>query len=64
MGSGHARTREEQILGLARNAIGQIEDWMVEQRKENGWFDAKSTTAEAPDTGAAQAVDATNEVAG
>ncbi|CRL12395.1 hypothetical protein NIT7321_03269 [Phaeobacter italicus] len=64
VGSGHARTREEQILGLARNAIGQIEDWMVEQHKENGWFDAKSTTAEAADTGAAQAADATNEVAG
>lgn len=64
VGSGHARTREEQILGLARNAIGQIEDWMVEQHKENGWFDSKSTTAEAADTGAAPAADATNEVAG
>ena len=64
VGSGHARTREEQILGLARNAIGQIEDWMVEQHKENGWFDAKSTTAEAADAGAAPAADATNEVAG
>ncbi|NKX72069.1 hypothetical protein HGE74_08310 [Rhodobacteraceae bacterium R_SAG1] len=64
VGSGHARTREEQILGLARNAIGQIEDWMVEQHKENGWFEAKSTNAEAPDTGAAPAADATNEVAG
>jgi len=64
VGSGHARTREEQILGLARNAIGQIEDWMVEQHKENGWFDAKSTAAEATDTGAAPAADATNEVAG
>ncbi|MCA0858431.1 hypothetical protein [Phaeobacter italicus] len=64
VGSGHARTREEQILGLARNAIGQIEDWMVEQHKENGWFDAKSTTAEAADTGAAPAADATKEIAG
>jgi len=64
VGSGHARTREEQILGLARNAIGQIEDWMVEQHKENGWFDAKSTAAEAADTVAAPAADATNEVAG
>lgn len=64
VGSGHARTREEQILGLARNAIGQIEDWMVEQHKENGWFDARSTAAEAADTGAAPAADATNEVAG
>lgn len=64
VGSGHARTREEQILGLARNAIGQIEDWMVEQHKDNGWFDARATTAEAADTGAAPAADATNEVAG
>ncbi|NIZ15413.1 hypothetical protein [Phaeobacter sp. HF9A] len=39
LGSGHTRTREEQMKGLARNAVRQIEDWMVEQHQENGWFD-------------------------
>lgn len=37
-GSGHERTKEEQMQGLARNAVGQIEDWLVEQHKEKGWF--------------------------
>jgi hypothetical protein len=41
VGSGHARTREEQMLGLARNAVREIETWMEEQHKENGWFDAQ-----------------------
>ncbi|UWR42917.1 hypothetical protein K4F85_08610 [Phaeobacter inhibens] len=45
VGSGHARTREEQMLGLARNAVGQIEDWLVEQRKENGWFEPEQGSA-------------------
>ncbi|MCE8514180.1 hypothetical protein KBY22_15850 [Ruegeria pomeroyi] len=48
MGSGNARTKEEQLMGLSRNAVGEIEDWLVEQHKENGWFaprpDAESAT--------------------
>jgi len=49
VGSGHARTREEQMLGLARNAVREIEVWMAEQHQENGWFapDAPEA-AEAP----------------
>lgn len=47
VGSGHARTREEQLRGLARNAVGQIEEWMLEQHQENGWFDAAADAAEA-----------------
>ncbi|WP_405109198.1 hypothetical protein L0Z65_15930 [Phaeobacter sp. BS52] len=45
VGSGHARTREEQMRGLARNAVGQIEDWLVEQRKDNGWFEPEQSDA-------------------
>lgn len=46
VGSGHSRTREEQLRGLARNAVGQIEEWMLEQHQENGWFDDRSEGVE------------------
>lgn len=39
LGSGNTRTREEQMKGLARNAVREIEIWMEEQHKEHGWFD-------------------------
>ncbi|MFS4581232.1 hypothetical protein [Phaeobacter sp. C3_T13_0] len=59
VGSGHARTREEQMRGLARNTVGQIEDWLVEQRKENGWFaseqDKEPDRAKAPKPSSAEA---------
>ncbi len=41
IGSGYNRSKEEQMQGLSRNAIGQIEDWLVEQQEENGWFDQR-----------------------
>lgn len=44
VGSGTVRSKEEQMDGLASNAVRQIEAWLVEQRGENGWF----TRAEAP----------------
>ena len=46
VGSGHSRTKEEQLRGLARNAVGQIEEWMLEQQQENGWFDEASDAVE------------------
>lgn len=46
VGSGHSRTKEEQLRGLARNAVGQIEEWMLEQQQENGWFGEASDVAE------------------
>jgi len=39
MGSGRERTKEEQMQGLAANAMDQIGDWLVEQKKEAGWFE-------------------------
>ncbi|GHH00554.1 hypothetical protein [Pseudodonghicola xiamenensis] len=45
MGSGRERTREEQMQGLARNAVGQIEDWLVKMHKEHGWFDRREGAA-------------------
>lgn len=41
LGSGNSRTREEQMLGLARNAVREIEQWMLEKRETDGWFDPR-----------------------
>lgn len=38
IGSGHNRSKEEQLMGLSRNAVGRIEEWMLEQHLEKGWF--------------------------
>ncbi|NIZ62459.1 hypothetical protein DL239_15920 [Sedimentitalea sp. CY04] len=46
VGSGHTRSKEEQLRGLARNAVGQIEEWILEEHQTNGWFDATSETPE------------------
>ena len=44
IGTGNSRTKEDQLLGLSRNAVGEIEDWLVEEQKTNGWFDRKPGT--------------------
>ncbi len=41
VGSGYERSKEEQMQGLSRNAVAQIEKWMVEMHKEHGWFDPR-----------------------
>ena len=38
LGSGHSRTKEEQMAGLALNTALRVEDIMAEGHKENGWF--------------------------
>lgn len=47
VGSGNSRTRDQQMQGLARNAVRKIEEWMVAQHREQGWFDARSPEDEA-----------------
>jgi hypothetical protein len=44
VGSGHSRTKEEQIAGLALNIADAVEEWMAEQHKENGWFAPRAET--------------------
>ncbi len=44
LGSGHSRTKEEQIAGLSLNIADKIEEWMAEEHKENGWFDKRPDT--------------------
>lgn len=53
LGSGNTRTREEQMKGLARNAVREIEIWMEEQHKEHGWFDPDQTASGTPTAKAA-----------
>jgi len=54
IGSGRERTKEEQMMGLSRNAVGRIEEWMLEQHAANGWFAQKpgaDTSPITPDEG-------------
>ena len=51
VGSGNQRTKEEQMAGLAANAVRTIEEWMVKQKAEQGWFEPRAgaaTTAVVP----------------
>lgn len=57
VGSGYERTKEEQMEGLARNAVRQIEHWLVEMHKEEGWF------APRPDAAAVAAPEAAGTAA-
>jgi len=68
IGTGNSRTKEDQLLGLSRNAVGEIEDWLVEQQKENGWFNRKPGTqvaddAETTDDAQTDDADATEDTA-
>ncbi len=45
LGSGHSRTKEEQIAGLSLNIADAIEEWMAEQHAEKGWFNMRSEPA-------------------
>ncbi|KIC34983.1 hypothetical protein [Leisingera sp. ANG-M7] len=56
LGSGHARTKEEQIQGLAINIADKVEEWMAEQHEKEGWFAprAAAESASGTDTAAAE----------
>ena len=38
VGSGYTLTREEQLQNLSRNAAKEIQNWLVRQNFEHGWF--------------------------
>ena len=40
-GSGNARTREEQMNGLALKVVDRVEEWLAEEHKDDGWFDKR-----------------------
>ncbi|WP_027244914.1 hypothetical protein [Leisingera daeponensis] len=60
LGSGHARTKEQQIQGLALNIADKVEEWMAENHKEQGWFAPRPAagSAGAAATAAAEAAPA------
>ncbi len=37
-GSGHERTKEEQMNGLALKVADRVEEWLAEEHADNGWF--------------------------
>ena len=37
-GSGHERTKEEQMSGLALKVADRVEEWLAEEHQDNGWF--------------------------
>ncbi|MDC0658760.1 hypothetical protein N6L27_12185 [Leisingera sp. SS27] len=55
LGSGHARTKEEQIQGLAINIADKVEEWMAEQHEKEGWFAPRAAADSASGTDAAAA---------
>ncbi|OED48375.1 hypothetical protein AB838_10610 [Rhodobacteraceae bacterium (ex Bugula neritina AB1)] len=61
LGSGHARTKQEQIQGLAINIADKVEEWMAEQHKAEGWF---APRAAAETLGGADAAAAGTQPAG
>ncbi len=43
-GSGHTRTKEEQMSGLSLKIADRIEEWLAEEHRDNGWFDKRPDT--------------------
>ncbi|NNE54164.1 MAG: hypothetical protein HKN30_17385 [Sulfitobacter sp.] len=44
VGSGYTKTAEEQLKNLAQNAAKSIENYLVRQNRENGWFEGPAET--------------------
>ncbi|MBY6068629.1 hypothetical protein KUW17_17925 [Leisingera aquaemixtae] len=55
LGSGHARTKQEQIQGLAVNIADKVEEWMAEQHEAEGWFAPRAAAETGSGTDAAVA---------
>jgi len=51
LGSGLTQSKAKQMKNLSRNAAKLIQNWMVRQKMENGWFEGNS--AETGDLGTA-----------
>lgn len=48
IGSGYTKAPEEQLKNLAQNATKQIENFLVQQNKEKGWFNGVAEPDLAP----------------
>ncbi len=51
-GSGHSRTKEEQMNGLALKVADRVEEWLAEEHKDNGWFDRRPDLIQPLESGA------------
>ncbi|MFT7596921.1 MAG: hypothetical protein ACI8R4_004263 [Paracoccaceae bacterium] len=49
VGSGHSRTKEEQMAGLALKVALEVEDYMSQEHVENGWFNPITPTVIDPE---------------
>lgn len=45
VGSGNSRDKAEQMAGLALKVADEIEEWLAEEHKKNGWFDLRPEDA-------------------
>lgn len=45
VGSGWGRDKDEQLVGLSFNATRALENWLVEQNEELGWFTPEAKVA-------------------
>lgn len=45
VGSGYQRSKEEQMAGLSANAMREIEEWMLEKKASEGWFEPRPGAA-------------------
>lgn len=52
VGSGHARSKQQQIQGLAVNIADKVEEWIAEQHRKEGWFAPRGAPAAAADPAA------------
>ncbi|WP_241481181.1 hypothetical protein [Ruegeria sp. ANG-S4] len=52
IGSGRVRTKEEQLNGLALKVADEIEEWLAEEHKDNGWFDRRPDLNQPLESGA------------
>jgi len=48
-GSGHTRTKQEQMDGLSLKIADRVEEWLAEEHEKNGWFDQRPEPAQASD---------------
>ncbi|MCX8952906.1 hypothetical protein OU790_05600 [Ruegeria sp. NA] len=40
-GSGHERTKEEQMAGLSLKIADRVEEWLAEEHEDKGWFEKR-----------------------
>jgi hypothetical protein len=49
VGSGYTKTAEEQFKNLSQNAVKQIENYLVRQNREKGWFNGGAAKTDLSD---------------